>query len=179
MGFLETYIYWFFRFSFMNRKKFFKDKPLVRGFSFGLTSGVITTLGMIVGLDSALHSKTAIIAGILSIAIADSMSDAFGMHIAEEAGATKIAGIWRATLYTLLYKFLFTIIFLVPIIFMELTFAVNFSIVFGISLIAIYSYFVANKLRNNPWKAVGEHVAISILVVIATRFVGNLVNLIL
>jgi hypothetical protein len=50
-----------------------------KGVSFGLTSGVITTLGLIVGLHSGTHSKIAVISGIPTIAIADAMSDALGM----------------------------------------------------------------------------------------------------
>ena len=41
------------------------------GFSFGLTSGLITTLGLMVGLSSGTHSKLVVIGGILTIAIAD------------------------------------------------------------------------------------------------------------
>ncbi|MGZ8381620.1 MAG: hypothetical protein ACXW4C_08190, partial [Nitrospira sp.] len=48
------------------------------GLSFGLTSGVITTLGLMVGLHSGTHSRTVVIGGILTIAIADAMSDALG-----------------------------------------------------------------------------------------------------
>jgi len=51
------------------------------GLSFGLTSGIITTLGLIVGLHSGTHSKIVVISGVLIIAIADSFSDAFGIHI--------------------------------------------------------------------------------------------------
>jgi len=56
-----------------------------KGFSFGLTSGIITTLGLMVGLNAGTHSKIVVIGGILSIAIADAFSDALGMHISEEA----------------------------------------------------------------------------------------------
>ena len=49
------------------------------GFSFGLTSGVITTLGLMVGLHSGTHSRSVVIGGILTIAVADAMSDALGM----------------------------------------------------------------------------------------------------
>ena len=45
------------------------------GMSFGLTSGIITTLGLIVGLHSGTHSKLAVIGGILTIAMADALSD--------------------------------------------------------------------------------------------------------
>ena len=55
------------------------------GFSFGLTSGVITTLGLMVGLHSSTHSKLVVIGGILTIAIADALSDSMGVHIAVES----------------------------------------------------------------------------------------------
>ena len=56
-----------------------------KGLGFGLTSGVITTLGLIVGLDASTGSRFAILAGILAIAVSDSLSDALGMHISEES----------------------------------------------------------------------------------------------
>jgi hypothetical protein len=48
------------------------------GFSFGLTSGVITTLGLMVGLHAGTHSKSVVLGGLLTIAVADAMSDALG-----------------------------------------------------------------------------------------------------
>ena len=55
------------------------------GFTFGLTSGIITTLGLMVGLHSGTHSPRAVIGGILTIAIADAFSDALGIHLSEES----------------------------------------------------------------------------------------------
>ena len=55
------------------------------GISFGLTSGIITTLGLMVGLHSGTHSRVIVIGGILTIAIADAFSDALGIHISEES----------------------------------------------------------------------------------------------
>jgi hypothetical protein len=57
---------------------------LKTGFSFGLTSGIITTLGLMVGLHSGTHSKFVVIGGILTIAVADAFSDALGIHVSEE-----------------------------------------------------------------------------------------------
>jgi VIT1/CCC1 family predicted Fe2+/Mn2+ transporter len=72
-----------------------------KGFSFGLTSGIITTLGLMVGLHSSTHSRIAVIGGILAIAIADAFSDAIGMHISEESERKhKPKEIWRATFST-------------------------------------------------------------------------------
>ena len=58
-------------------------------FSFGLTSGVITTLGLMVGLHAGTHSMPAVL-GDSTIALADAMSDALGIHVAEESKTTGI-----------------------------------------------------------------------------------------
>ena len=52
---------------------------------FRVDLGVITTLGLIVGLHSGTHSRAIVIGGILTIAIADAMSDALGIHVSEES----------------------------------------------------------------------------------------------
>jgi hypothetical protein len=86
------------------------------GLSFGLTSGVITTLGLMVGLHSGTHSRTVVIGGILTIAIADAMSDALGIHVAEESknrGPTR--QIWEATPATFVAKFVIAMTFVVPV----------------------------------------------------------------
>jgi VIT1/CCC1 family predicted Fe2+/Mn2+ transporter len=95
------------------------------GFSFGLTSGVITTLGLMVGLHAGTHSKSVVLGGLLTIAVADAMSDALGIHIAEESknhGNTN--EIWESTLATFAAKFVIAATFAVPVLFMPLDLAV-------------------------------------------------------
>ena len=62
------------------------------GLFFGTTSGVITTCGLLVGLASGTGSLAAVLGGILVIAVADSMSDALGIHLSEESaeGSTTV-----------------------------------------------------------------------------------------
>ncbi|MFB6357478.1 MAG: hypothetical protein ABEJ96_00270, partial [Thiohalorhabdaceae bacterium] len=59
-------------------------ESLRAGLNFGMTSGVITTLGLMVGLHSGTRSALAVIGGILTIAVADSLSDAMGVHVSKE-----------------------------------------------------------------------------------------------
>lgn len=61
------------------------DRSLQTGVHFGLTSGVITTLGLMVELHSGTHSLLVVAGGILTITVADAFSDALGIHISEEA----------------------------------------------------------------------------------------------
>jgi VIT1/CCC1 family predicted Fe2+/Mn2+ transporter len=148
-----------------------------KGLGFGLTSGIITTLGLIIGLNSGTHSKAVVIGGIFVIAIADAFSDALGIHISEEAGSktTTTKQVWESTISTFIFKFIFALLFVVPIIFLELTTAVITSIILGTFLLAIFSYYIAKEKGINPKKAVAEHLLIMAIVIVATHFVGNAV----
>ena len=42
---------------------------LNEGFSFGLTPGIITTLGLMVGLRAGTHSRLAVLSGILTMLV--------------------------------------------------------------------------------------------------------------
>lgn len=145
-----------------------------KGFGFGLTSGVMTTLGLIVGLDAGTGSRLAVISGIMVIAIADGLSDAMGIHISEEATYKKTTKqIWEATISTFLFKFLFALIFVIPFLFLELFTAVIVCIVWGLLMIITYSYQMARKRKTNGFYVVLEHVGLTILVVTASYFVGK------
>src|SRR5512134_2721704 len=114
------------------------------GLSFGLTSGVITTLGLMVGLHSGTHSRTIVIGGILTIAIADAMSDALGIHVSEESkNHGNIKEIWESTMATFAAKFVIAGTFAIPVLFLPLDLAVVASLIWGLSLLAILSYALA------------------------------------
>lgn len=144
------------------------------GVSFGLTSGVITTLGLMVGLNSGTHSRLAVMGGILTIAVADAFSDALGIHIAEESENTHTSWeIWQATIATLISKFLFALTFAVPVLLLELSTAVVVSVAYGLAILAVMSFFLARGQGNNPWKVVAEHLGIALLVIAVTHLVGH------
>ena len=150
-------------------------ESLKTGITFGLTSGTITTLGLMIGLYSGTHSRSVVIGGILTIAIADSFSDALGIHISEEAENTHTTlEIWVATIATFLSK-LSAVIFVFPILFFELSVAVSINLVWGISLITFLSYYLAKSQGVKPWKAILEHLLIIAVVIVLTHVTGNLI----
>ncbi len=144
------------------------------GISFGLTSAVITTLGLMVGLHSGTHSKIVVLAGILTIAIADAFSDALGIHVSEEADNTHTAKqIWGATVATFLTKFLVAMTFVVPVLLLSLSTAIVVNLIWGMSILSVLSYIIAKSQGEPPWKIVGEHLLIAIVVIAVTYWVGD------
>ncbi len=144
------------------------------GLSFGLTSGVITTLGLMVGLHSGTHSRTVVIGGILTIAIADAMSDALGMHIAEESkNHGVLSEIWESTIATFVAKFLIAMTFVAPVLLLPLEQAMMVSVGWGLMLLAVLSYFLARAQQISAWKVISEHLIIGISVIAITHYVGD------
>jgi VIT1/CCC1 family predicted Fe2+/Mn2+ transporter len=153
------------------------DHSLKTGLSFGLTSAIITTLGLMVGLHSFSGSRSIILGGILTIAIADACSDAFGIHIAEESETVHTnREVWMATLATFVTKFGFALTFIVPVIVFELEMAIIIGIIWGMMILTMLSYRIAKDQQGSPWKTIGEHVAIALLVVIITHFLGDTIT---
>ena len=152
---------------------FFKSDGARTGLFFGATSGGITTIGLIVGLNSGTKSITAVLGGILIIAVADAMSDALGIHLAEEANPdTDHAHVWSATIMTFLTKFIFSISFAVPLLLLPLGPAVTASVIWGLIVIIVLSYFLAKSQDESPLFIIGEHVGIAVLVLVFSHYIG-------
>lgn len=148
------------------------------GFGFGVTSGIITTLGLMSGLHSGTHSRTAVIGGILIIAIADAFSDALGIHISEEFENQHTAKqVWISTLSTFLSKCILALTFLVPVLLLELSTAIMVSIIWGIFMLAMLSYRISREQKVNPLKVIGEHLLIALIVIAATHYIGGWISL--
>ena len=152
------------------------DNSMKVGLSFGLTSAVITTLGLMVGLNAGTHSKLIVIGGIITIAIADAFSDSLGIHISEEAQGKSAKQIWTSTISTWVAKFVFAMTFLIPVLLLELQTAIYVSIIWGLLLLGVYSYYLAKQEKIAPYRVIGEHLGIAIIVILITNFIGEWVN---
>lgn len=148
------------------------------GFGFGATSGVITTLGLLVGLAVSTDSKLAVVSGILTIAVADALSDSFGIHISQESsGDMSPEGVWQATLVTFISKLVFALSFLVPILLLDLHMALVFSVIWGLLQICVLTYFSERASgRRSLVKGLLEHLAITTFVLVVTYGMGVLVS---
>ncbi len=150
---------------------------LKKGLNFGLTSAVITTLGLITGLNSSTGSKMVIISGILIIAVADSFSDALGIHISTESeGNSTNKEVWQATFATFLSKFIFALTFLIPYLFLGLNLAFWIDIVWGGLILIFVSYRLAKQQNLKPQGIIFEHLFISVVVLFLGYYIGKIIN---
>lgn len=157
-------------------------KPsFLKGLSFGLTSGIITTLGMIIGLGSGTNSPNVVIIGIISLAVADSFSDAMGIHLLEESNKSATnKNINEVTFSTFLFKFIFASSFIIPIVIIkDFYLSLIVDIFWGMLSLGILSYFLAKNRGSSPIKTIIEHLLIATLVIILTYFTGKYFNILI
>jgi len=147
-----------------------------KGLYFGLTSSIITTLGLIVGLRSGTGSEKVVLGGIITIAVADALSDALGIHISEESDKKNSPRhIWESTLSTFMAKFFFALTFIIPFLFLELFAATVACIIYGIGLLTMLSYNIAAERKIKPYGVIFEHLMIAVAVIIITHYLGVLI----
>lgn len=152
-------------------------QSLKTGLSFGITSGVITTLGLIIGLNAGTGSKMVVLGGILTIAVADSFSDALAIHISEESKeGTPHKAVWEATIASFLAKLVIAGSFTLPVIFLDLQTAVLACLIWGGALLSFFSYYAAKQTTESPWKTTFEHLLIATTVIISTNYLGGLIS---
>ena len=155
-------------------------KSYKTGISFGLVSGVLTTLGLLIGLGVGTQSKEVIIGGILTIAVADALSDAFGVHLSQEStGENSKKQIWESTISTFLSKFLLSLTFLIPVLVFDIKTARIIDIVWGFVVITLISFLssILNRVEKKELiSAVLEHVLLFIFTVTLSYLIGTFID---
>jgi vacuolar iron transporter family protein len=151
------------------------------GACFGLTSGIITTLGLMVGLESGTSSSLAVIGGVLTIAVADAFSDALGMHISQESQAgVSVKHVWESTVATFVAKLIFAMTFIIPVVlfYNSLGTAIIISVTWGLIALGVLSFYIAKDNKEKAWKVISEHVGIAFVVIFLAHYLGDLISIV-
>lgn len=135
-----------------------------RNISFGSSSAVITSLAIIIGLSGTIDARINIITALLIIAIADNVSDSFGIQVYQESECFKSKEVRRITMNNFIARFLVTFIFVLFVLFLPLNYAIIISIVVGLFIITILSYLIAIAKKVNSCKEIFKHLALAVIV---------------
>lgn len=148
-----------------------------------MTTAVITSLGMLVGLHSATSSKLAVIAGLVIMGIADGLSDAMSLHTVEEAELEKGESkhtpreVWLTTFLAFISVFGFTLTFIIPVLIFSPKIAIIIDIVWGILLLITLNSYIAKIKKENPLRLISEHILLAMVVIAVSYWVGSLISM--
>jgi VIT1/CCC1 family predicted Fe2+/Mn2+ transporter len=150
-------------------------RPAQTRFSFGATSAIITNLGIITGLDTLTHPKLSIIGALLVIALADNLSDSFGIHIYQESEHIAKKEVWLSTLTNFFTRLFVSSTFIILIIVLPIRLAAVCSVIWGLLILTVMTYTIAKQQKINPFSAIFVHLTIAVVVVVASNFIGGFV----
>lgn len=130
-------------------------------------------MAIIAGLGQNDSLKTITIAGLLTFAIADNISDALGIHIYKESeGASKKATI-KATFGNFFTRFIVVLSFILIVMLFNSTTAIAISCMWGVGLISFISYKIALIKKSSPLKEILWHLFVSGGVIFGSALIGS------
>jgi adenylate cyclase class IV/VIT1/CCC1 family predicted Fe2+/Mn2+ transporter len=145
--------------------------------TFGVTSGILTTAGVLMGVHSASASRLAIMASLVSVAMADSWSDAFGMFNSKmsERGVTRASAL-RFAGATLVAKMTVPLLFVVPVATLPLPRAINVCLAIGAILLSLLSAEQALVSQKPVARLVCRNLVLALFIINVSRLAGKAIG---
>jgi len=164
------------------------DKPVVAGreqsrrrfdlrwISFGSPSAIVTSMALIVGLDTATAPRATVLASLAIIGIADNLSDSLSVHIYQESERLMQGEAFRTTIANYLARLTVAMSFFLMFLVLPATTAVYISIAWGFLLLSVLSWLLAKVRQVSPLSEIAKHTAVAALVVAVSKVMGLLIR---
>lgn len=141
--------------------------------SYGGTAAIVTGMGLIVGFDRATASRATLIGSLLLIAVADNLADSLAIHAYQESERLTSSQAFRSTVTNFLTRFLVTASFVILALALPLGRLTPAALVWGMSLLATLTYFVARTRGVAPVPEIAKHIGVAIVVIVVSRGIGT------
>jgi vacuolar iron transporter family protein len=148
----------------------------VHKFSIGMTSAIVTSMGLIAGLAPGSNTKTSITAGLLIFAIADNISDSLGIHIYKESEGATRHEIALSTFGNFFARLILSFTFILIVLLLPPDTAFMVSSVWGLILLTGLSYLIAKAKNTRPLPEIIYHLIIALVVIIGSKLLGNYIS---
>lgn len=146
-------------------------------FSFGITSAIVTSLALMLGLDQTSDPKSSIIGALMIIAVADNIADSLGIHVYRESQIPEVGADPRVyTVSNFLTRLGVMMVFIALVWALPLTYATVISVAVGLTILTILSYYIALYQKVHPLRSILEHLVVAVLVIILSHFLGILIS---
>jgi len=144
----------------------------LRWISFGSPAAIVTSMALIVGLDTATASRATVLASLLIIGIADNLSDSLSVHIYQEAERLVQHHAFRTTVANYVARFLVAGSFFLVFLMLPATAAVFVSMAWGFFLLAVLSYLLAKARHVSALGEIVKHTGVAAAVVLVSKLTG-------
>ena len=160
---------------------FHVDSDLRQGLIFGISSGVITTSGVLAGLVQTPVSPIILIVTIVSLAISDGISESYGLFISKKVEKPKDNGHGPVKSFVglLVTKMIVVLSFLIPLLFSrQLGYYKNMSwpILWGVLILTILDYYTSCLRKEKLLPYLIKHYIILVITLGLNIFFGRMIN---
>ena len=147
----------------------------LKNYIFGSTAAVITSTSLIVGLGSAQAGKVSTVGALLTVAIADNISDSLGIHMYKEAEGhgTKLSLL--ATALNFAARLLVSLSFVAIVLASPAPGSMAIAVAWGLALLTFISYLIARRRRQQPVLEILKHLVVAAAVIVLSRYASRLV----
>jgi len=160
---------------------FHLDSDLRQGLIFGVSSGVITTSGLLAGLVQTPVSSIILIVTIVSLAISDGISESYGLFISKkvEEPDDKGQGPVKSFIGLLFTKMFVVLSFLIPLLFSrKLGYYKNmmWPILWGLLILTILDYYASRLRKEKMLPYLIKHYILLGITLGLNVFFGRMIN---
>lgn len=149
----------------------------IANLSFGSTAAIVTSVALIVGLNAVTATRSAIVSGLLIVALADNLTDALSMHVYEESRQRlPHEEAFRATVSNFFTRLLLALTFVLLVVALPTGAAVIAATIWGLSLLVLLTWALARERKVNFAREVMKHVAAALAVIAASRWIGAVIS---
>ena len=157
-----------------------------QGVAFGTVDGMITILGVVIGIATATQNSSAVIVAGLVAGLANAFGNSFGFyaselaeraeHIQENQRVNSTIETNRSTLLAFLHSVGSTIVIVAPFIFFGLRDAMGCSLIIGLVLLFALGAVVGRFSHSSPWKFGIRYVLLGLAGTALSFIVGTVVG---
>ncbi len=143
--------------------------------SFGGTAAIVTSMGLILGLDASESSRQAIVGVLLIVALADNLSDSLSVHVYQEAEQLESREAFRSTLANFATRLLVALSFVVLAIALPRDSLATITVAWGLLLLVLLTYWIARTRGARIGREIAKHIAVAAIVLVVSRWLGTLI----
>ena len=144
-----------------------------RNVSYGSTAAIITSMGLIVGLDATTASIGALLSSILIAGIADNLTDSLSVHIYQESEKLPQRAAFRTTAMNFIARFSVSLTFVLILVAFPRLAALRLSVIWGFFLLSALSYLLARARAVSAWSEIWKHGVVAVVVILISRAIGT------
>jgi VIT1/CCC1 family predicted Fe2+/Mn2+ transporter len=144
-----------------------------RKVSFGSTAAIITSMGLIVGLDATTASTGALLGSILIAGLADNLTDSLSVHIYQESERLPESEAFRTTAINFIVRFSVSLTFILILVALPRLTAVRLTVIWGFFLLSGLSYLLGRARGVSPWSEIWKHGVVAVVVILISKAIGT------